>query len=113
MANATSFHLDENVIRFRQRTRNILDREGLLEIMQDGGPHGLCLNANNIAREAFHSCLMPIRGKGEMQDGRKTPLRSTAYDCTPFRKNSSALRTRSLRLCGSERSTAHRRTTVV
>src|SRR5580700_3749669 len=90
MAGSTGFHLDQNFICFGMRAFHFLDRERLLEIVQDSG---------------FHlPSALPERGE---QTGP-----TTNHGLTPRRKNSTALSTRSVSLWGPVRSTVHWRTTV-
>src|SRR5215813_2475323 len=87
MAGAACIHLNQNFVAGGSRALHVLERQRLSEFSQDGG---------------FHASTSE-------NEGRKR--RKVTYGLTPRRKNSTALSTRSVSLCGPVRSTVHCRTT--
>src|ERR1700720_2659151 len=90
MAGTTGFHLDQNFICCGMRAFHFLDRERLLEIVQDS---------------CFH---LPLA----LQEWGEQTGPGANHGLTPRRKNSTALSTRSVSLWGPVRSTVHWRTMV-
>ena len=47
MAEAASLNLNEHLVRFQQRTRDILEHQSFFEFVQNSGLHCLCLEDKN------------------------------------------------------------------
>jgi hypothetical protein len=116
VADAASLDLDENLVRVEFRPRNLFEHERLFEFVQDCGLHAHLSVYHKQSAEKFRGpsdFRVGTRLKPALREAGSFSFTLAAYGCAPSRKKATALRTRSVKLCGPERSTAHRRTTVV
>src|ERR1700720_4779211 len=109
MADAAGFDLDQDILRAGLRLLDVFHDERRFEIAKDGGfhrnfPGTLCPRDSGLAKKRWNFFALEAISK-ESPD--------TAHGLAPRKKNSTALCTRSVSLCGPVRSTAHCRTTVL